>query len=372
METMNKFTAAGAALLLTTTSVSALGLDRSGQNIGVIFEEGSYAELTFGSVTPSLSGADLAAFGGSSIGNVANDYTQLGLGYKRDINQQLSFAVIFDEPFGVDIAYPTTADGGGVMLAGTLAKLESRAITGMLRYKIDENFSVHGGLRAETINGDITLAGAAYGPLNGYSVSLAENTAYGYSIGGAYERPEIALRVALTYHSSIEHDFDTTENGAPSLATTVETPQAINLDFQTGVAADTLVFGTIRWAEYSSVIVSPAGFAAATGGGSLTDIDDGVSYNIGIGRRFSDQLSGSISVGYEAEGEDLVSPLSPSNGNYSIALGAEYKVTDNVAVSGGVRYIKVGDASPQTAQTARAEFTDNDAVGVGIKIGYSF
>ncbi|SEW08126.1 Long-chain fatty acid transport protein [Cognatiyoonia koreensis] len=363
----------GAALMLTTTSAYALGLDRSGQNIGVLFEDGEYAELTFGKVTPTLDGADNIAFGGTDVGNVANDYTQFSLAYKTDINDQLSYAVIFDQPYGADVEYPSSADGGGLALAGTSASLESKAVTALLRYKFNENVSVHAGLRAETISADITLAGLAYGPLNGYNTSLAQNTAYGYAVGAAYERPDIALRVALTYHSAIEHEFDTTENGAPSLPTTVETPQAVNLDFQTGIAADTLLFGSIRWAEYSNVIVSPAGFAAATGGGSLTDIDDGVAYNIGVGRRFTDQLSASVSVGYEAASDDdLVSPLAPSNGNYSIALGAEYKVTDNIAVSGGVRYIKVGDAQPATADTARAEFTDNDAIGVGIKVGYTF
>ena len=368
----------GAALMLTTTAAHAVGLDRSGQAIGIIFEEGEYAELSFGSVTPSLDGADVAAFGGSAIGNVANDFTQLSLGYKQDISDQLSFAVIFDEPYGADIEYPSTADGGGIALAGTAASLESKAVTALLRYKLNENFSVHGGVRAQTINADITLAGAAFGGLNGYSTELNGDTAYGYTVGAAYERPEIALRVALTYHSEIDHEFDTTEIGplGPSAGTTdVTTPEAINLDFQTGIAADTLLFGSIRYADYSTVIVSPAQFSALTGGGSLTDIDAGTSYNIGVGRRFTDQLSASISVGYDSPGDDsLVSPLAPSDGNYSVAVGAEYKVTDNIAISGGVRYISVGDAEPATGtpSTARAEFTDNDAVGVGFKIGYTF
>lgn len=369
---MKKLTTAGAALLLSTTAVHALGLDRSGQPIGAIFEDGSYAELTFGKVMPKLDGADLPGFGGSSIGNVANDYSQFGFAYKADLSDTLSYAIIGDQPYGVDIAYPATADGGGLTLAGTSAQLESKALTVMLRYKIDDNFSVHGGIRSQTIEGDITLAGAAYGGLNGYTTSLGEHTNVGYAIGAAYERKDIALRVALTYHSSIKHEFETTEFGGPSTPTSVETPQAVNLDFQTGIAADTLLFGSIRWAEYSTVIVSPATFAANTGGNSLTDIDDGFAYNIGVGRRFSDQLSGSVSFGYEATGDDLVSPLSPSNGNYSVALGAEYKVNDNVAISGGVRYIKVGDAQPQTNDTARASFTGNDAIGVGMKIAYSY
>ena len=47
----------GAALLLTTSMAQAAGLDRSGQGIGVIFEDGSSVELSFGSVRPGKYGA---------------------------------------------------------------------------------------------------------------------------------------------------------------------------------------------------------------------------------------------------------------------------------------------------------------------------
>jgi len=153
----------------------------------------------------------------------------------------------------------------------------------------------------------------------------------------------------------------------------VTTPQAVNLDFQTGIAADTLLFGSIRWAEYSVVKVSPDFFDGQTNGASLTNIEDGFGYTLGVGRRFSDAWSGSFSVGYEPEGEDLVSPLAPTNGNYSVGLGAQYTM-DNVILSGGVRYIGLGDASAATGTPlgARAAFTDNSAVAVGFKVAYTY
>ena len=43
---------------------------------------------------------------------------------------------------------------------------------------------------------------------NGYNVQLDGDTAYGYSFGGAFEREDIALWIAVTYHSSIEHNID--------------------------------------------------------------------------------------------------------------------------------------------------------------------
>jgi long-subunit fatty acid transport protein len=362
---MKKTLTAGAALLLTTSLAHAIGLDRSSQPVGVLFEEGNYAEFSFGYVMPTLEGADVAAFGGMETGNVAEDYSILGFGYKRDINDQMSFAVIIDEPYGADVTYPT---GSSVALGGTAATVDSLAVTGLLRYKIDENFSVYGGLRAQSLEASVTLDGLAYGPLAGYDVGFDRHVGYGYTVGAAYEMPEIALRVALTYTSEIEHELGTTDTFGSTADTEVTTPQAVNLDFQSGIAADTLLFGSIRWAEYSVVLVEPENFP----GGSLTDLSDGFAYNIGVGRRINDAFSASVSAGFEPEGDDdLVSPLAPTNGNYSIALGGQYTVND-VTISGGVRYIVPGDASAQTADTARANFTDSSAVAVGFKVGYNF
>ena len=375
-----------ATLLLTTSAAFAVGLDRSGQDITVIFEDGDYAELSFGRITPNVDGTDLlltapdgtvANPGGQQSGNVAEDFTQFSFAYKGQITDNLSAAVIFDEPYGANIFYPTPSSltNGSVNLGGTAAEVNSTAVTGLLRYKINENFSVHGGIRVQTLDANITLSGIAFGApgngLNGFNVDFAEDTAVGYTAGVAYERPDIALRVALTYHSEIDHDFPTVDTNAGPSNTSVTTPQAVNLDFQTGVAANTLVFGSIRWAEYETVLVEPAGFPL----GSLTDIEDGFSYTLGVGRQFTEQFSASISLGLETEGDDdLVSPLSPTNGSYTFTVGGKYDLNENVAISGGVSYAVLGDARPETGtpDIARANFEDNDAVGVGIKIGYKF
>ena len=368
-----------AALLMTTSMAAAVGLDRSNQDVTAIFEDGNYAELSFGKVMPSVSGEGL--FTGAPYDDVASDFMQVGGSIKMDINPQLSFAIIYDQPFGVDVTYPGSP--AATELGGTSAFLESDAFTAIARYKINENFSVHAGVRRETLAGDITLSGLAYGGLNGYNVVLEDSVGTGYVVGAAYEIPAIAFRLAVTYNSAIDHTFGTTETvgGVPvnllnpllpaTSETEVSTPEAINIDFQTGIAEDTLLFANVRYAKYTQTIVSPQFFNAATGGGSLTDIDDGTSYNVGVGRRFSDEFSASVSVGYEAAGDELVSPLSPTNGNYSLALGGQYTMGD-IVLSGGARYTWVGDAMPETADTARADFADNNVLAVGLSVGFRF
>lgn len=359
---MKRILMASVAVVAGGTAAMAGGIDRSGQGIGVLFEKGRYLELSFGLVSPSVEGRDVAT---APTGDVAGTHSQFGFGYKYDISDQLSMALIIDQPFGADISYALTSP----VLGGTSAKAETWGVSGILRYKFNEAFSVHGGLKMHYAEGNIRLQGAAYDLLSGYSVNLAGDWAPGYLVGIAYEKPEIALRVALTYNSAITHNFDTTQTLAPPITVTeVETPQSVNLDFQTGIAKDTLVFGSIRWADWSSFKIDPPGFP----GDGLVDLEDTVTYSLGVGRRFNETWAGSISLTYEPKGTDpLVSPLSPTDGRFGATIGASY-TKDNMKVSGGVNYTWLGDAQPQTVGDSRGSMTGSTAIGVGVKVGWSF
>lgn len=379
---MKKTITAAAAVAVTATGAWAGGLDRSGQPIGIIFEKGNYAELSFASINPSVSGTDTFAAPGFAYNDVADKFTQFGGAIKYQFNDQISMSLIADQPFGSDLTYPGMA--AATSLGGTHAIADSFALTALGRYKFNDRVSVHGGIRYQQIEGDITLSGLAYGGLNGYNVDLASADGIGYVIGGAYEIPEIALRVALTYNSEITHDMATTETVmgfpvfGPSADTEIKTPASINLDAQMGINPKTLAFGSIRYAKWSDLKISPTGFDAAvdpgTPGSSISQLDDSLAISLGIGRKITDNFSASLTLGWERAGDDdLVSPLAPSNGNRSIALGGKYTM-DNVTISGGVRYTKLGSAMPETGtpDVARANFRDNDVVSIGMKVGFTF
>lgn len=378
---------AASILALMAGAAAAGGIDRSGQNIGILFEKGRVVELSFGSVSPSVSGNDVAAFGGGPSGDVAASYTQFSLSYKQDFTDKISFALILDQPFGADVQYGPGSIALGGAAGGTVAIADTDAVTGILRYKINEAFSVHGGLRAQRAGGNIDLRGAAYGPFGTYSVTLDDDVGFGYLVGVAYEKPEIALRVALTYNSKIKHDFDTVETigGGPYAiptnptgvsTTNVNTPQSVNLDFQSGIAKDTLLFGQIRWVDWSDFRIDPASFSAAPpfgSGGGLIDLEDSTTFSLGVGRRFNENWSGSFSVSYEDRGDPLVSPLSPTNGRFGATVAAVY-TRDNMKITTGINYTKLGDARPETGtpDVARADFRNNDSVGVGVRVAFTF
>ncbi|MGB1235961.1 MAG: hypothetical protein ACPG5U_09515, partial [Planktomarina sp.] len=169
-----------------------------------------------------------------------------------------------------------------------------------------------------------------------------------------------------TYFSEIDHDLPTTD-GAGNSVTTVTTPSAWNLDFQTGVAEGTLVFGSIRRANWGDTTVAPAG----AGGTNLLSLSSGNRFTLGVGRTITENFAMSATLSYEASSGEMVSPLAPTDGNTGITIGGRYQM-DNVIFSGGVNYTKLGDATIQTGGTARGTFSDNSAKGFGFSVAYEF
>jgi len=345
---MNKFMTAGAALLATTTMATAGGIDRSGQPITAIFEDGDYVELTFGMVSPSISGT---AFGQAS-GNIGVDYTQIGFALKTDINDSFSLALIIDEPFGAAVEYPAST----YPASGASGNVNTLGTTVIGRYKINESFSVHGGVRIVSADGQYTAPGAAY------QSTYASDTDTGYVIGAAYERPDIAMRIALTYSSALDFALD---GSAGDL--TANMPESVNLDFQTGIAADTLLFGSIRYAAWDGVTLTDS---TPPIGDIVAYTEDVITYNVGVGRRFSDSFAASVSIGHERSTGTPTGNLGPTDGYTSLQLGGAYDLGNGLEISGGVRYVWIGDAV--TVPPIGGVFNDNTAVAVGLKMAYNF
>ncbi|MCJ7872221.1 outer membrane protein transport protein [Phaeobacter sp. J2-8] len=296
------------------------------------------------------------------------------------------------QPYGANAAY------GEGFYEGLTAKWRSTAIDTLVKYDFSDRFAVYGGASLLTSSADIvvpvTLANIASdpdgpaalggGPLPGsiisdYTASSSTETDVGFVVGAAYQIPEYALRVALTYRSEIEHEFDADESytklSLPSTVSAVSTttkapitmPQSITLDFQSGVAPKTLVFGSIRWTEWSKWSVAPGAYMAETGS-EITSFDNDVfTYQLGVGRQVTDDLSLFARVGYEEKKGGVASRLSPTDGYTSVGIGGSYRL-GTAKITAGIEHAWLGDADTGSPTV----FTDNTATGFGITIGFAF
>jgi long-subunit fatty acid transport protein len=352
-------------LSLMATTALAGGIDRSGQSISAIFESGNYAELSFGSVNPSVTGT--AA--GQASGNMAASYTQFGFAIKSQVNENLSIGIIYDQPFGADVAYPA---GTTYPFTGATATLDSNAVTAVARYSFGNGFAAHAGIRHQSMDANIAIPAVA-----GYTATASSGSGTGYVAGISYEKPEIALRVALTYNSEIESTHSTSEATAVPAAlvsnTTITTPKSWNLEAQTGIAEGTLLFGSVRWVNWDGFTIDPALYRATVGSALLAYTDNSTTYTLGVGKRINDDWSVSLSAVHEASAGGTQSNLGPTDGRTGITLGARYTM-DNVTISGGLNYTWVGDATTVVSAVGPvlSSFTDNHVVGAGVRIGVNF
>lgn len=363
------------ALTLVASTSFAGGIDRSGQGVNILFEEGNFLQFTYSYAKPKVNGEANPIAPGlfTDASNVAQSYNSAGFGFKYEATEKLDVALIYDQPFGAHVLYtdgPFSATEGPLPYDGT-AEINSDALTLLLQYDLGNGFSVHGGARALKVDGVIQSGNGILRADSDYD--------FGGVVGVAYEKPEIALRVALTYASAISSDF-TGQRAAPTSPTdfdprtfSVDFPESVNLDFQTGVAANTLVFGSIRWAGWG-------GFALDTTDGNWVNFDDDtISYTIGVGQRINDKLSLALQLGFEEPGSrPSTTALAPTTGSTSIGLGATYQVNEQLSISGGLTYAMPGDQSVNVANPATGtnigtlDFNDNSAWGAGIRIGYRF
>ena len=356
MAVMKRILGATTALVVGTLSAQAGGIERTAFNPAFLFENGNYFEVAFGSVSPSVSGVAL----GVASGDMASSYNTISGSVKYQITDEFAIGVVVDQPVGVDVAYP---GGTGYFFSTSTAEVNSLQVSVLGHYRFSPNFSAYGGVRAVRTDGMVDNVNLGGGPI--YDMSTSTETDYGYVVGVAYERPDIALRVALSYVSEVTHDFTASDSFGPGAGFATTLPQSVNLDFQTGVAADTLVFGSIRWRDWSEFTIAPRGGAIPLS----TDNKDTVSYTLGVGRKFRDSFSGLASIGYEGAGGGAVGNLGPTDGYRSLTLAGIYTAPTGMKVTVGASYGWVGDA---TTSGIAGQFTDNNFVGVGVRVGYSF
>lgn len=373
---MKKILMTASALALGASAATAGGIERSSQSVGILFEKGNYAEFNIGQFNPDVSGVYEGNPTATGSGDMAGNYGLSSIATKFAINDKLDFALILDQAVGADVNYPA---GAPYPLAGYTAGIDNMQLSALARYELPSNFSVIGGLRVMQSEGRADLGA--------YSLRTSVETDVGYTIGAAWEKPEIAARVALTYNSKVTHNFTSRETVAgfgpftDAFSTTI--PESVNLEFQTGIMADTLLFGSVRWVHWTQFDISPDYYTNPSSGstdpfhlgrGALVDYDSNtISYSLGLGRKFNDRWSGVAILGHEPSSGGRTGNLGPTDGYSSVALAATYQATDAIKITGAVRYVDIGDAKTNAyAAGGGGDFSGNSGWGAGVRIGFSF
>lgn len=321
---------------------------------GFLYETGNYAEVSYSSRSPDVTDSFYAP-----NSSMLSDFTTLNGALKLQLTDKIAVGLTSYDAGRIALDYSTA----GAILT-TSASLTMRSTAIVAKYGVTDAIDVYGGLKMTTTEAEgVSLRVSLPGEL------VAESgSGTGGLMGVSYSRPDIALRVALTYQQAVETTHSTTHNGAARVDSVSGSPEMVTLDFQTGIAQDTLLFGSISNAKWSDSQVQ-------VDGDDLSTFTDSTSYSLGVGRQLNDNWSISGSFNYEAAtGEDSTTPLDTTDGTQGISLGARY-TRDNMTVSVGANYTKFGDKTYSGDSRFRlppSDFTDNSVMTYGMKVGFSF
>ncbi|MEO5757128.1 MAG: transporter, partial [Mesorhizobium sp.] len=192
----------------------------------------------------------------------------------------------------------------------------------------------------------------------------------------------IALRGSLMYYSSYKYDglsgtVDTTgfsgtfpanivpgSTGIYPVSASAQIPQALELKLQSGIAPGWLAFGSVRWQQWSKLGIIPITGVRSpvTGAPSSTSFDllyrDGWTISGGIGHKFTDQISGLVSLTWD-RGTSTTSGY--QSDTYALATGVSYSPNDKVEVrlggsigvltSGSSTFTGIGDGANAVTYT---------------------
>lgn len=437
---LKKLTTAMLLSTLPTAGAFAAAMDRSGQSMSAFLQPGNYFEAGLSVLDPTVTGQEAGNSATTRhISDMADSYYFPSAALKLQLTDNISFGLLYDQPYGAKAEYrgdnvfvaspkdpvltglPITTSHLGGVTGNTNVEVDTQNISMVFGYQPTENWNIYGGGVYQTVKGDVSLRGSAYSLYNGYDANIKETGGVGWLAGAAFQIPEIALKASLTYRSEIDHDVNINEsitlvdrlsdpkysgliglippkykpivegaiaaNGAEG-KTRITTPQSVNLDFQTGIMANTVAFANVRWVNWKDFAIRPYKFGKVSeavglavdrpNGFNLVEYtDDQWSVNVGVGRKFSEKWAGNVSVGWDSGAGNPVTTLGPTEGFWDVGLGLQYSPTPQTFISGGVKYFWLGDAKAQTGAQAGgpdyvAEFSDNKAIAYGLKMGYRF
>ena len=371
--------------LFVASQAAAGGWEASTLDTSFMYQQGNYAEVGTASVTYDVKATTQ---GNSAKTKMAKNQTRTAFAFKTDVagitlglasymsgaiqlsGGDASAAGCVPDPTNVAIGFCSVVPSADVTV-------NSLALLG--KYKLNDEFSLLAGANQYSI-----ASGANVTALTGYYEVSGDATVP--TFGAAYEVSDIALRVELIAQSETkvsnfkaQSHFAAAGNVSSLTDVTAETmriPASTKLNFQSGVAENTLVFGSINqvnWKNAQIVIPAIGDGSAGTGvDGISSSFANKTTYSIGVGRKFTEQISGLISYATEAGGgKTTTDPFTLRNGYQSISLGVRY-TTGNMTISGGYNYTMPGDVELTHPTTLTASYKNNTVSAIGLKLGVSF
>ena len=374
--------------LFAATPAFSGGWEASRLDTSMMYNDEGYAEVGTSSITYDINGTTQAA----ATHKMAKNQNRTAIGFKTQLgNFDIGLSNYMSGAIQLDGQATTAQPNCTALQKAALnftncsvvpsADVEAKSLALMGRYRINENMSVLGGVNRYSVSGATVTTMAAHYAVSGDEIAPV--------VGAAYENKEIALRVELL----VQAETDMALTAGSSVAAAVPTvnianskmviPQTMTLNFQSGIAEDTLLFGSIHKADWDTAQITipgtTVGVNPTTGALNQTVLPVSsafttkTAYSVGVGRKINESFSALGSYSTEAGGGAAsTDAFTLTDGSQTLGFGVRY-TKDNITVTGGYSYTKVGDVKVTVSTTGQtATYANNEVTGLGLKIGFAF
>lgn len=357
-QNITKLSAAVLMVSAITGAAHAGGFSRGTADTAIIYEDGT-VDFRVGDTFVSPHRAfDTIAGAAATDSAYSNNYSIPSAAVKVRMSDSFSCAATYTQPFGGDSTYgrqsqiaDATADvaAGRAQNAVKTAAFTSDEAGALCAYNTGVgpgNMYFLGGVFVQNFkyNESKTLG----------TLTLNDQSAFGYRIGAAYEIKEYALRGEIMYRSQVDHDPEgqfTSSGLIPGLPLGTKLPasgagslpQSLEVSFQTGIAPDWLAFGSVKWTDWSVFDVLNY---KITGIGAQTKEyywQDGWTVSGGIGHKFTDDISGAVSLTWDrgvSTGADIMTDT------WTLGAGSQIKAgPGTLRLGAAVSYLTSGEQS---------------------------
>lgn len=348
------------------------GWNRGEADTDILFDPSNYAAragVTY--VVPKRDYSRITVLGVEQDGTdsrFSQNYAIPSAAFKLGVSDNFACALTYTQPFGADADYGTQAQ---------LASLTGGAGGTGASHKdfITNEFGATCAVNTDIGPGKAYLLGGVFLQDFEYNANsragtlkLEDESAIGYRLGVAYDIPEYAMRFQLMYRSKIDHDAD---KGSFNWADGVVNPgwgerdafgsgtlpQSLKLSAQSGVAPGWLVYGSVKWTDWSVMDQLDYSLGTPLPGVYSPQRDvynwkDGWTVQAGVGHSFNEKVSGTVNVTWD-QGVDTGADIYTDT--WTFGAGVLVKAGPGELRAGGaVSYLTSGSQSIAQGATYNA------------------
>jgi long-chain fatty acid transport protein len=329
--------------------------------------------------TASTRASPLLALGGN--GGDASDWAALpNLYYSWQINPKLFVGLGVNVPFGLKTDYDA---GWAGRFHALTSDLKTVNINPSVALKVSETLSIGAGVNYQRADAKLTNAVnfGAFG--EGVGTVKGHDTAWGWNAGVLFSL-DPNTRIGVAYRSSMGYkiDADATFANRPAALAGAVPDGPVTADIRLPATASLSVFhrlnpkwdllADVSWTDWSSVNVLNI---VRTNGALLsqTPLHWRDSWRFAVGANYHYNTAWTFRMGAAYDQTPVIeadrTPRVPDNDRTWLTLGAQYRVSKQLAVDAGYAYIFVKDSNinlcnpPQAAANPAACAGKNNLVG---------